>query len=270
MQVHGGGARTPCSMAVTLARRSTGGAGRAPATSGQRPKLMEKFVIEGGVPLSGTMVPAGNKNGALPILAASVLTEDEVVVCNVPRIRDVEAMLEILVAIGVNVSWRGPNELALCAAGVHEVEIEHELAELIRASFLLAGPLLARFHRAVMPPPGGDVIGRRRLDPHLDAFRAMGAGVECGREIVLSAPNGLKPTDVFMDEPSVMATENALMAAALTPGTTVIGNAACEPHVQDLARMLVKMGADVQGIGSNLITVNGAKELHGCEHEVAP
>jgi UDP-N-acetylglucosamine 1-carboxyvinyltransferase len=231
---------------------------------------MEKFVIEGGAPLSGTMVPAGNKNGALPILASTVLTEDEVVVRNVPRIRDVDAMLNILSAIGVRVSWRGPNEVALCAAGVHEVEIEHELAELIRASFLLAGPLLARFHRAVMPPPGGDVIGRRRLDPHLDAFRAMGAVTECGREIVLSAPRGLRPTDVFMDEPSVMATENALMAAALTPGTTVIGNAACEPHVQDLARMLVKMGADIQGIGSNLITVNGAEQLHGCEHDVAP
>jgi len=170
----------------------------------------------------------------------------------------------------VEVSWRGTNEVVLCAANVHEVEIERDLAEMIRASFLLAGPLLARFGRAVMPPPGGDVIGRRRLDPHLDAFRAMGATADCGREIVLSAPNGLKSTDVFMDEPSVMASENALMAAALTPGTTVIGNAACEPHVQDLARMLVKMGADIQGIGSNLITVNGAKELRGCEHEIAP
>jgi len=236
----------------------------------RRERKMEKFVIEGGVPLAGTMRPAGNKNGALPILASAILTEDEVVVANVPRIRDVDAMLSILEAIGVQVSWRGPNEVALCAANVHGVEIERDLAELIRASFLLAGPLLARFGRAVMPPPGGDVIGRRRLDPHLDAFRAMGATADCGREIVLSAPNGLKPTDVFMDEPSVMATENALMAAALTPGTTVIGNAACEPHVQDLARMLVKMGADIQGIGSNLITVNGAKELHGCEHEVAP
>src|SRR6202453_3990651 len=211
-------------MAVTLARRSSGG-----PIMGRRARVqpMDKFVIEGGVPLSGTMVPAGNKNGALPILAASVLTEDEVLVRNVPRIRDVEAMIEILTAIGVDVAWRGPNEIALCAAGVHDVAIEPELAESIRASFLLAGPLLARFRRAVMPPPGGDVIGRRRLDPHLDAFRAMGATAECGRELVLSAPNGLRATDVFMDEPSVMATENALMAAVLTPGTTVIGNAAC-------------------------------------------
>jgi UDP-N-acetylglucosamine 1-carboxyvinyltransferase len=121
-----------------------------------------------------------------------------------------------------------------------------------------------------MPPPGGDVIGRRRLDPHLDAFRAMGAVTEAGREIVISAPGGLRPSDVFMDEPSVMATENALLAAALIDGTTVIGNAASEPHVRDLARMLVKMGADIQGIGSNLLTVNGAKRLHGCEHDVAP
>jgi UDP-N-acetylglucosamine 1-carboxyvinyltransferase len=231
---------------------------------------MEKFVIEGGVPLSGTMVPAGNKNGALPILACAILTEDEVVVGNVPRIRDVEAMLAILEAIGVRTNWRGPNEIALCAAGVHDVVLAPELAEQIRASFLLAGPLLARFRRAVMPPPGGDVIGRRRLDPHLDAFRAMGATTVCGRDIVLSAARGLQPTDVFMDEPSVMATENALMAAALTPGATVIGNAACEPHVQDLARMLVKMGADIQGIGSNLLTVNGAQRLHGCHHQVAP
>ena len=254
-------------MAVTLAGRHVNGPilGRR-----RRPKLMEKFVIEGGVPLSGTMVPAGNKNGALPILASCVLTDDEVLVGNVPRIRDVEAMLEILRAIGVDVAWRAPNEVALCAARVHEVEIDAELAELIRASFLLAGPLLARYHRAVMPPPGGDVIGRRRLDPHLDAFRAMGAHVECDGEIILSAPRGLRPTDVFMDEPSVMATENALMAAALTPGTTVIGNAASEPHVQDLARMLVKMGADVQGIGSNLLTVNGAERLHGCEPPRSP
>ena len=254
-------------MAVRLSERRSDG---PIVARRRRPKIMEKFVIEGGAPLSGTMSPAGNKNGALPILASCVLTDEEVLVRNVPRIRDVEAMLDILRAIGVEVLWRGANELSLCAAKVHEVEIDRELAESIRASFLLAGPLLARFHRAVMPPPGGDVIGRRRLDPHLDAFRAMGATAECGREIVLSAPRGLRPTDVFMDEPSVMATENALMAAALTPGTTLIGNAACEPHVQDLARMLVKMGADIQGIGSNLVTVNGAERLHGCEHGVAP
>jgi UDP-N-acetylglucosamine 1-carboxyvinyltransferase len=254
-------------MAVTLAERLTQDSVARPR---RRIQLMEKFVIEGGAPLSGTMVPAGNKNGALPILAACLLTEDEVLVHNVPRIRDVDAMLAILKALGVAVEWRGPNELSLCAADVHQVEIDPDLAEQIRASFLLAGPLLARFGRAVMPPPGGDVIGRRRLDPHLDAFRAMGATTHCNREIILDAPRGLRSTDVFMDEPSVMATENALMAAALTPGTTVIGNAASEPHVQDLARMLVKMGADIQGIGSNLLAVGGAKQLRGCEHRVAP
>jgi UDP-N-acetylglucosamine 1-carboxyvinyltransferase len=231
---------------------------------------MEKFVIEGGEALSGTLTPAGNKNGAHAILAASVLSADEVVLRNVPRIRDVEAMLAILDAIGARSEWRGPNELAVCAAAVHAVEIDRELAERLRASFLLAGPLLARFQRAVMPPPGGDVIGRRRLDPHLDAFRAMGASTDSNGGTVLTAPTGLRATDVFMDEPSVMATENALMAAALTPGTTVIGNAACEPHVQDLARMLVKMGADIQGIGSNVITINGVEQLHGCEHDIAP
>jgi UDP-N-acetylglucosamine 1-carboxyvinyltransferase len=232
---------------------------------------MEKFVIDGGVPLSGTVVPAGNKNGALPILAASVLTAEEVVVRNVPRIRDVEAMLRVLRGIGATAEWRGDNELVLCAAGVDREEvIDRAHAERIRASFLLAGPLLARFGRAAMPPPGGDVIGRRRLDPHLDAFGALGAVFESGRDIVLEAPGGLRPGTVFMDEPSVMATENALMAAALTPGQTVIGNAACEPHVQDLARMLVKMGADIRGIGSNVLWVTGKPELGGCRHDVGP
>ena len=232
---------------------------------------MEKFVIEGGVPLSGTIVPAGNKNGALPILACSVLTEGELVVSNVPRIRDVDAMLELLEGLGVTVQWRGSNEVVLCGAGVAATAPPRAPSELIRASFLLAGPLLARFGRAEMPPPGGDVIGRRRLDPHLDAFRALGASVVFSRDIELSAPRGgLTPGAVFMDEPSVMATENALMAAALTPGTTWIGNAACEPHVQDLARLLIKMGADIRGVGSNVLEVSGVRELHGCEHRIGP
>ena len=216
---------------------------------------MEKFVIEGGVPLSGTLSGAGNKNGALAVLAASLLTEEPMLVGNVPRIRDVETMLEILVTLGVEVSWQSDHELTLCAADVGATDVPAGLAEQIRASFLLAGPLLARLGRACVPPPGGDVIGRRRLDPHLDAFRAMGASVDLARDIVLEAPLGLRGTDVFMDEPSVMATENVLMAAALTDGTTVICNAACEPHVQDLARLLVKMGAEIEGIGSNLMAV---------------
>ena len=233
---------------------------------------MEKFLIHGGAPLSGTVLPAGNKNGALPILAASVLTEDEIVVRNVPRIKDVEAMLGLLDHMGVRVAWTGENEVTLCAGDLSPdcVEVDRPLSERIRASFLLAGPLLARFGRAVMPPPGGDVIGRRRLDPHLDAFRALGADFHFNRDIDLRAPHGLRATDVFMDEPSVMGTENALLAAARIPGTTVIGNAACEPHVQDLARMLQKMGADIQGIGSNVLTVSGRADLHGCEHRISP
>jgi UDP-N-acetylglucosamine 1-carboxyvinyltransferase len=232
---------------------------------------MEKFVIDGGVPLTGTVVPAGNKNGALPILAASVLTEDEVVVRNVPRIKDVEAMLAILEALGVRITRLGEHDVALCAAGLTaDAEVDRDLSERIRASFLLAGPLLARFGAVRMPPPGGDVIGRRRLDPHLDAFVALGATFTHGRDIELSAPGGLRAGDVFMDEPSVMATENALLAAARTPGSTVIGNAASEPHVQDLARMLVKMGADIQGIGSNVLTVTGTADLHGCDHTIGP
>jgi UDP-N-acetylglucosamine 1-carboxyvinyltransferase len=232
---------------------------------------MEKFVIDGGTALSGTIVPAGNKNGALPILAASVLTEDEVVVRNVPKIKDVAAMLALLEGLGVRLTWLSEHDVALCAADVpNDAVIDRKLSERIRASFLLAGPLLARFGHARMPPPGGDVIGRRRLDPHLDAFAALGATVEHARDIELNAPGGLRAGDVFMDEPSVMATENALLAAARTPGSTVIGNAACEPHVQDLARMLVKMGADIQGIGSNVLTVNGTAGLHGCDHTIGP
>lgn len=233
---------------------------------------MEKFVIDGGRPLSGTVRPAGNKNGALPILAASVLTSEDVVIRNVPRIRDVQSMINLLEGLGVTVAWLDDHAVRLNAGALRaEDGLRREDAERIRASFLLAGPLLARFGRCTMPPPGGDVIGRRRLDPHLDAFRALGANLELGRDIEMSAPaGGLVAGEIFMDEPSVMATENALLAAALTPGTTVIGNAACEPHVQDLARMLVSMGATIDGIGSNVLRVVGQAELSGCDHTVGP
>jgi UDP-N-acetylglucosamine 1-carboxyvinyltransferase len=232
---------------------------------------MEKFVIEGGAPLSGTVVPAGNKNGALAILAASVLTDSELRLRNVPRIRDVDAMLEILSGLGVAVRWEADGELALCGANVDASAVDPALGEQIRASFLLAGPLLARFGRAEMPPPGGDSIGRRRLDPHLDGFGALGAECELRSGFfVLSAERGLRAAEVFLDEASVMATENVLMAAALTPGTTIVHNAACEPHVQDLARLLAKMGAGIQGIGSNLLTVDGAQRLGGARHTIAP
>ncbi|MGH2981192.1 MAG: UDP-N-acetylglucosamine 1-carboxyvinyltransferase, partial [Solirubrobacterales bacterium] len=232
---------------------------------------MEKFVIQGGVPLSGEIRASGNKNAALPIIAACLLTEDELLVDNVPRIRDTEAQLALLERLGVEVSWVADNSLRLRAATVSEPAVDEELASRIRASFLLAGPLLARFGEAHMPPPGGDVIGRRRLDAHLDAFRELGARVGGERWIELSAPpGGLRACAIFMDEPSVMGTENALMAAALTPGPTTIRNAACEPHVQDLARLLTKMGAEVEGIGSNLMTVHGQESLGGAQHSVSP
>jgi UDP-N-acetylglucosamine 1-carboxyvinyltransferase len=232
---------------------------------------MEKFVIQGGSPLSGEIVAAGNKNAALPIIAACLLTDEELVLRNVPRIRDTEAQVGLVEMLGVNVEWGPDNELRLRAESVGGVEVDEEIASRIRASFLLAGPLLARFGEARMPPPGGDLIGRRRLDAHLDAFRDLGAEIRGERWIEVAAPpGGLQPCGIFMDEPSVMGTENALLAAALTPGPTTIGNAACEPHVQDLARLIVKMGARIDGIGSNVMTVHGRDRLGGAEHSICP
>jgi UDP-N-acetylglucosamine 1-carboxyvinyltransferase len=230
---------------------------------------MEKFVIEGGTPLSGSIAPAGNKNAALPALASCLLTEEEVVLRNIPRIRDVEDMLGLLAGLGVEVAWREENTVSLRAADVDPTAMDAERATRIRASFLCAGPLLARFRRAEMPLPGGDVIGRRRLDPHLDAFRALGAEVTYDRRgYTIEAAGGTRATDFFMDEPSVMATENALMAAALTPGSTVIHNAASEPHVQDLARILLQMGARIEGIGSNVLIVHGSDRLGGADYAI--
>ncbi len=232
---------------------------------------MEKFVIQGGATLSGELSVAGNKNAALPILAACLLTEEEVLLHRVPRIRDTEAQVALLERLGVEVSWVADNSLRLCAANVRDVVADEELSQQIRASFLLAGPLLARFGEAKMPPPGGDFIGRRRLDAHLDAFADLGARVDGDRWIELQAPaDGLRACSIFMDEPSVMGTENALMAAALTSGPTTISNAACEPHVQDLARLLTQMGATVDGIGSNVMTVHGRDRLGGAEHTISP
>jgi UDP-N-acetylglucosamine 1-carboxyvinyltransferase len=232
---------------------------------------MEKFVIQGGAPLSGELTVAGNKNAALPILAACLLTEEELLLHRVPRIRDTEAQIALLAQLGVEAGWVGDNSVRLCAKAVTDPSVDEELSSQIRASFLLAGPLLARFGAASMPPPGGDFIGRRRLDAHLDAFKDLGADVSGDRWIELTAPSaGLCACEIFMDEPSVMGTENALMAAALTPGATQISNAASEPHVQDLARLLTKMGARVDGIGSNVMTVNGRDKLGGAEHRISP
>jgi UDP-N-acetylglucosamine 1-carboxyvinyltransferase len=231
---------------------------------------MDKFVIEGGYPLSGRVVPAGNKNAALPILAASLLTDEELVIGNLPRIGDADAMIALLEDLGVSVFWRDDHELVLRAESVRSTEVDEELGSRIRASFLLAGPLLARFGEAHMPSPGGDVIGRRRLDPHVDALHALGARVEGNRGYHMWAREGLRPCGIFMDEASVMATENALMAAALAPGVTTIANAASEPHVQDLAHLLVSMGAEIDGIGSNFLTVRGRERLGGARHTIRP
>jgi UDP-N-acetylglucosamine 1-carboxyvinyltransferase len=229
----------------------------------------EAFVIEGGRPLSGRIQAAGNKNGALPILAACLLTTEPVVLHNVPRIVDVETMIELLNDVGAEVEWIGPNELQVQAADVTKQELDEELCSRMRASFLLAGPLLARLGSVSAPPPGGDVIGRRRLDPHIHAFRELGAQIEIGSRYEMRG-GALRGKHIFLDEASVMATENAVMAAVLTPGETVLGNAACEPHVQDLCRFLVSLGAQIEGIESNVLRIDGVEALLGGEWEIGP
>ena len=231
--------------------------------------VMEAFVIEGGQPLNGRIKAAGNKNGALPILAACLLTPEPVTLSNVPRILDVETMLELLADVGADVEWTGPNELRVQAGEVSKLELDQELCRRMRASVLLAGPLLTRYGRVSVPPPGGDVIGRRRVDTHLHAFATLGASVEESRRIELRAA-GLRGAHVFLDEASVTGTENAIMAAVLAEGETVIGNAACEPHVQDLCRFLVSLGADIDGIESNVLRIRGVPALHGGEWRIGP
>jgi UDP-N-acetylglucosamine 1-carboxyvinyltransferase len=231
--------------------------------------LAESFVIAGGEPLNGRIRAAGNKNGALPILAACLLTDEPVVLHNVPRIRDVETMVALIADLGADVEWTGANDVRVHAAHRSSHELDAELASRIRASFLLAGPLLAREGRASVPPPGGDVIGRRRLDPHIHAFAELGAEVDIGARYELRT-QGLRGKHIFLDEASVMATENAVMAASLTPGETVIGNAACEPHIQDLCRFLVSLGAEIHGIESNVLRVRGVERLSGGEWRVGP
>lgn len=228
---------------------------------------MESFVIEGGQQLSGRLRAAGNKNGALPILAATLLTDEPVVLANVPRIRDVETMVELLERLGAEVEWLGSHEVRVQAQDVRP-DVDAALASGIRASFLLAGPLLARLGQASVPPPGGDVIGRRRLDPHIHAFAALGAAVEMNGRYEFTG--ALRGAHIHLDEASVMGTENALMAASLAPGTTTISNAACEPHVQDLCRFLVSLGARISGVGSNVLQVEGVDRLGGGRHEIAP
>ncbi len=229
--------------------------------------MTESFVIEGGHPLRGTVRAAGNKNAALPILAGCLLTGEPVHLSNLPRIRDVETMMALLRGLGAEADWTGDNEARVHAADVSS-EVDERLASHIRASFLLAGPLLARNARASVPPPGGDVIGRRRLDPHIHAFAELGATIDVGDRYELVG--GLRGTHIHLDEPSVMGTENAIMAATLAPGETVISNAASEPHVQDLCRFLIALGAKITGIGSNVLHVTGVDRLGGGEHTISP
>jgi UDP-N-acetylglucosamine 1-carboxyvinyltransferase len=231
--------------------------------------LAETFVIEGGQALGGRVRAAGNKNGALPVLAACLLTSEPVVLSNVPRIRDVETMIALISALGADVEWTGQNEVRVHAADVSSYELDPDLARRIRASFLLAGPLLARLGRASVPPPGGDVIGRRRLDPHIHALAELGAEIDIGDRFELRTA-GLRGKHIFLDEASVMATENTVMAAVLTPGETVIGNAACEPHIQDLCRFLGTLGAQIEGIESNVLRIQGVDTLSGGEWRICP
>src|SRR6266545_1043968 len=240
------------------------------ATTAVADALMESFVIEGGARLSGTVRAAGNKNGALPILAACLLTDELVTLRNVPRIRDVDTMVALLADVGADAEWSGVNEVQIRAAGVSKRELDEELCSRMRASFLLAGPLLSRLGGVSVPPPGGDLIGRRRLDPHIHAFAELGATIDLRDRYEIRADDGLRGERIFLDEESVMATENTVMAAVLTPGETVIGNAACEPHVQDLCRFLVSLGAHIEGIGSNRLRIEGVSRLTGGSYRIGP
>ena len=227
---------------------------------------MSKFIIHGGRPLRGELDASGNKNAILPMIAATLLTEEAVTLENVPQIRDVTAMLEILVALGADVSRAG-SSVTIRAASLTRHEVPRELCERVRTSFLLVGPLLVRLRRAKVSAPGGDAIGRRRLDAHFYGLRCLGATVD-EDELAFSAPAGLSGRVIFFDEASVTATEHILMAAVLAAGETTILNAACEPHVQDLGRLLERMGARIEGLGTNTIRIEGVARLGGATHRV--
>lgn len=229
---------------------------------------MEKFVIQGGKPLSGRVTPSGNKNEALPAVAATLLTDEPVTLHNVPKIRDVLVMCDVIQTQGGEVEWIGEHSLRICTAGVKDPRLDGEKCKRIRASILFIGPLLARLGQAILPPPGGDVIGRRRLDTHFHALEALGARVEVTDHHYDVRAKRLFGEDIFLDEASVTATENALMAACLAEGRTILRNAACEPHVSGLARMLNAMGAQISGIETNQLVIEGVESLHGAEHTI--
>jgi UDP-N-acetylglucosamine 1-carboxyvinyltransferase len=228
-----------------------------------------QFVVEGGHTLSGTIRPSGNKNAALPIVAGALLTEHPVTLHNVPRIRDVEALVELIRSVGAEARWSASNTLEIHAKSIRPADLDPVLCRRIRASILLAGPLLARCGEVTLPPPGGDVIGRRRLDTHFLALEGMGAEFTLDESFSIRAKK-LKGADIFLDEPSVTGTENALMAAVAAEGITVLRNAASEPHVQDLAKFLVAMGAKIEGIGTNVVHVEGGHPLGPVTHHVGP
>ena len=228
---------------------------------------MPTFMVEGGHRLSGRIRPAGNKNAALPCLAATVLAQEPVTLENVPRIRDVETFLEIVASLGATVTWEGPNVVTVDPRDVEVDAIDREAAEKIRASLLLAGPLLARFGHVRLPPPGGDVIGRRRMDTHFLAFEALGAEVELSGDFAIHA-KALRGADMFLDEPSVTGTENAIMAAVLAKGASRIRNAAAEPHVQDLCNLLIAMGARIEGVGTGILDIEGVERLGGARFTI--
>jgi len=228
-----------------------------------------RYLVRGGATLHGTVRPAGNKNAALPVIAAATMAEGPVELDNIPRIRDVETMLAILGELGAGIEWIGPNQVRIDPRSLENKPLDPRLCARIRASILLAGPLLARFGRVTLPPPGGDVIGRRRVDTHFLALEALGAEVQLGDSYELFARQ-LRGADIFLDEPSVTGTENALMAAVKAQGRTVLRNAASEPHVQDLARLLVAMGARIDGIGSNTYVIEGGDPLHGASYTIGP
>ena len=229
---------------------------------------MSKFIINGGKPIGGTFHPRGNKNAVLPMLASCVLTDQPVVLHNVPLINDVKVMLELLESIGVQVALED-HTVTLCAKSLKTTELDQDLCARVRTSILLAGPLTARHGGATIYPPGGDVIGRRRLDTHFYGLRSLGAEISTNETYRFKA-GPLNAWKMVFDEASVTATENTLMAATLAKGTSTIYNAACEPHVQDLAHLLNEMGADISGIGTNNLTIHGVEKLHGAEYTVQP
>ncbi|MBN2363162.1 UDP-N-acetylglucosamine 1-carboxyvinyltransferase [candidate division WOR-3 bacterium] len=232
---------------------------------------MDSFEITGPSKIEGFFKPKGNKNAALPMIAAACLTEEEVTLKNVPVIRDVQYMIDLLRLAGAECEWEGDGVLRLNSRRITNFDLDPEICSKIRASILLAGPFLARNGYVRFPPPGGDVIGRRRLDTHFVSLGSMGAKIEWdGSAYVLKAEKKLMGREIFLDEPSVTGTENALMAASLASGTTLIKNAACEPHVQDLCGMLVKMGSSISGISTNRLEITGEGSLHGAEAEISP